>query len=293
MEWRLFVSMILMADDYGNLRSCPAVLRAHAFWGTDASRESVARARETLARVSLVSLYDVHGQNYAHITGWSKHQRVDHPGKAYCPGQELGKSISCGKSSRDPRESLGNPRESLATDRDRDRDRDQERDTDCPETRNVTPESRLSRNVTPESRNVTPASQLVTDRHRPSQTVTPCRADPCRAVLDTDCPETETGGRALSPGRQALLVFPCDGTPDTWNLESTQVADWAKLFPSLDVMGECRKALAWISASPERRKTARGMGRFLVGWFGRSQNRGGGKTFDRTPPVRVVPIVER
>ena len=43
------------------------------------------------------------------------------------------------------------------------------------------------------------------------------------------------------------------------------------------MVGECRKALAWVQQAPDRRKTARGMGRFLFGWLGRAQERGGGR----------------
>ena len=215
-EWRLFVSCILMADDFGNFRSSPAALRAQAFWGTETTLEAVAKAREGLARVSLLSLYEVNGQSYGHITGWDKHQRVDHPGKPYCPGPELGKSIPYEKSSREPREKVANPRETLLTDRDRDQERDRERE-------------KIS-------------------------------------------PETETG--ETTPCEPALLTFPCDGSPDSWPLVESQVAEWRTLFPSLDIMAQCRAALAWVLASPERKKTARGMRKYLVGWFNRNQNRG-------------------
>ena len=43
------------------------------------------------------------------------------------------------------------------------------------------------------------------------------------------------------------------------------------------MLAESRQALAWIQAHPGRKKTARGMPAFLVGWFGRSVNRGGAR----------------
>jgi hypothetical protein len=127
-EWRLFVSCILMADDYGNFRSSPAALRAQAFWGTDTSLDRVAKARETLARLSLVSLYEVNGQSYGHVIGWAKHQRVDHPGKPYCPGPEIAKSTTCEDFSRESRETSAKIPESLAPDREREEEREEERD---------------------------------------------------------------------------------------------------------------------------------------------------------------------
>lgn len=50
------------------------------------------------------------------------------------------------------------------------------------------------------------------------------------------------------------------------------------------MLGECRKALAWIGADASRRKTARGMKRFLVGWLGRAQNSGRARGPVPAPP---------
>jgi hypothetical protein len=95
--------------------------------------------------------------------------------------------------------------------------------------------------------------------------------------LTTSCAETAVP--SSPPTAEALLVFPCDGEPEEWQLSQFQVTQWSDLYPSLDVLGECRSALAWVLADGTRRKTARGMARFLVGWLGRSQNRGArGKT---------------
>ena len=37
--WRVFVSMLLLADDYGNLRANPMLLDAAIFWGANAGRD--------------------------------------------------------------------------------------------------------------------------------------------------------------------------------------------------------------------------------------------------------------
>jgi len=80
-------------------------------------------------------------------------------------------------------------------------------------------------------------------------------------------------GLALSP---VVLEFPTIGADgDVYRLSEAQVAEWAKLFPGLDVLAECRHALAWVRENTGHRKTSGGMGRFLVGWFTRSVNRRG------------------
>ena len=64
-----------------------------------------------------------------------------------------------------------------------------------------------------------------------------------------------------------LLAFPTIGAVQTWPLQTLQVDRWQTLYPTLDVMAECRKALAWVEANSSKRKTAKGMPRFLVYWL--------------------------
>jgi len=73
-----------------------------------------------------------------------------------------------------------------------------------------------------------------------------------------------------SAASEPVLVFPCVGQRAEWVLRTEHVTDWQALYPPLDVLAECRKALAWLHATPSRRKTAGGMPRFLVGWLNRS-----------------------
>jgi hypothetical protein len=46
-------------------------------------------------------------------------------------------------------------------------------------------------------------------------------------------------------------------------------------FPGVDVPAEYLKADSWLAANPTKRKTPRGMPKFLNGWMERAQNRGG------------------
>lgn len=85
---------------------------------------------------------------------------------------------------------------------------------------------------------------------------------------------------------QPILTFPCDGKERTWHLTQRIVSDLSGAYPALDVLGEARKALLWVNADPARKKTAKGMLRFLAGWMGRAQDRGAGRTPVATPPPR-------
>jgi hypothetical protein len=68
----------------------------------------------------------------------------------------------------------------------------------------------------------------------------------------------------------AVLTFSTVGTPSEWHLTQTQIDAWSLAFPQTDVLGEARKALAWVLA--KQRKTAKGMPVFLVTWLGKAAN---------------------
>ena len=121
-EFRLFVGLILLADDHGNFRATPKMLDG-AIFHTQESREGLANLLEGLARVSLVSLYLVRGQAYGHLRGWDKHQRVDHPSKPRVPqptDEEAVQIQSLAERGGPARETLArpsrDPRETLAPD---------------------------------------------------------------------------------------------------------------------------------------------------------------------------------
>jgi hypothetical protein len=67
-----------------------------------------------------------------------------------------------------------------------------------------------------------------------------------------------------------VLTFPTIGVDGTeWYLNQGQVDQWAELYDGVNVLEECKKAWSWISADKQRRKTKRGMLKFLVAWLNR------------------------
>jgi hypothetical protein len=88
LSWRLFVSLWLIADDYGNLRGDAGYIQGQALWASNETRDTVAAALDALAAELLIARYTVRGQSYYHICGWDKHQKVDKPGKPRMPGPD-------------------------------------------------------------------------------------------------------------------------------------------------------------------------------------------------------------
>ena len=86
---------------------------------------------------------------------------------------------------------------------------------------------------------------------------------------------------------EVLLTFSTVGKDgDRWHLTADQVAKWQALFPTIDVMSECRKALAWCEANPTNRKTFRGMPAMLARWLTKATDSGRGRSPAAVPPPR-------
>ncbi len=95
-----------------------------------------------------------------------------------------------------------------------------------------------------------------------------------------------------TPASEPLIVFPVVGKGSkTWGFDEANLAELRDAYPSLDVLAEARKALAWVQANPSKRKTAKGMKSFLCGWMGRTQNRGINKP--ETPEERAARLFRK
>ena len=56
------------------------------------------------------------------------------------------------------------------------------------------------------------------------------------------------------------------------------VREWESAYPAVDVRGQLRKMRSWCIANPDRRKTSKGIFRFVDNWLTRDQNRGGSRS---------------
>ncbi len=66
-----------------------------------------------------------------------------------------------------------------------------------------------------------------------------------------------------------------------------QFGRWAELYPAVDVMQELRKMLGWLEANPVKRKTRRGILRFITGWLAKEQDKGPRKEAGNRPSTRT------
>jgi len=78
--FRLWVGMILQADDEGRLVADPEALRV-TIWGyhRQVTADHVSQALAELGSAGLIRIYSVEGTQYADFPSWRDHQRVGHP----------------------------------------------------------------------------------------------------------------------------------------------------------------------------------------------------------------------
>ncbi len=90
----------------------------------------------------------------------------------------------------------------------------------------------------------------------------------------------------------AVLVFPTVGRgPREWALTQAFLDELAGLYPNVNVLAECQKALLKIRNKAVTAKTARGMPKFLYSWMDRTQNssRAGGGDGSRQRSLPIGP----
>lgn len=84
---------------------------------------------------------------------------------------------------------------------------------------------------------------------------------------------SENGDAVSAEPETCVLKFPTDGKAGKhWSLTEAKVAEYQEAYPSLDVVGECRRALQWLRDNPTKRKTKGGMPAFLTRWLNKAQN---------------------
>lgn len=61
-----------------------------------------------------------------------------------------------------------------------------------------------------------------------------------------------------------------------------QVDHWKELFPNVNVLQQLRNMVSWLESNPTKRKTKRGILKFVNAWLSREQDKGGNKPINKT-----------
>lgn len=117
----LFVLLWTFSDDEGKFRAHPRLLAAELFPYDDDALQLLPAWLDELVREDCVLVYRSGRDTYGQIVKWRDHQKVDHPSRSRIPDPPVSDSREF---SRDPREVLASPRETLAPDHGRDHGED-------------------------------------------------------------------------------------------------------------------------------------------------------------------------
>ena len=84
---------------------------------------------------------------------------------------------------------------------------------------------------------------------------------------NTLCPEP-----LQTPDQKAVIYLILNDKTE-YPIYSRDIEEWKSLYPSVDIMQELRNMRGWLNSNPERRKTKRGIKRFINAWLAKEQDK--------------------
>ncbi len=115
-------------------------------------------------------------------------------------------------------------------------------------------------------------------KHPSSAQTSPSPAQSSPATYKTD--STDIQDRQNTGGGKPPLhgqVFVCAGG-STWSPTLAQVSAWETAYPSTDIPGTFQKMAVWLESNEAKRKTPKGMPRFINAWLSREHDKWKGQT---------------
>lgn len=93
---------------------------------------------------------------------------------------------------------------------------------------------------------------------------------PARSAQAHRRPERDSGNETMDPEDLATTLQLNDASE--YQISKAAMSEWGALYPAVDVLQELRKMKGWTQAHPARRKTARGILKFIHAWLSRAQD---------------------
>lgn len=82
-------------------------------------------------------------------------------------------------------------------------------------------------------------------------------------------PEQDSG-----PEEQPIIKLPLN-TGEEYPVFQCDIDTFAELYPAVDILQAMRGMKGWLITNPTKRKTKKGIGRFINSWLAREQDKGG------------------
>lgn len=93
------------------------------------------------------------------------------------------------------------------------------------------------------------------------------------------------------PSAPPVITLPLNDKTD-YQITQAEIDHWKELYPAVDVMTELRKMKGWCEGNPAKRKTRRGIVRFVNTWLAKEQDRGGSRKVSRSSVNRFLEDTE-
>lgn len=104
---------------------------------------------------------------------------------------------------------------------------------------------------------------------------------------EESCPEPKKS----PPAVKAVIDLPATSN-DLVPVTDADIAEWRDAFPAVDVIQQLRSMRQWLIANPTKRKTKRGMRKFVVAWLAKRQDQGNHIIAGQPPPPRSPSVTE-
>jgi hypothetical protein len=93
------------------------------------------------------------------------------------------------------------------------------------------------------------------------------------------------GGVYAVADAPAVVTLPLN-TGDEFPVTQAVIDELTPLYPSVDVLGEIKRMRGWLIGNPAKRKTSKGVMRFITSWLDREQDKGRGPA----PSPKAAPL---
>ncbi|MBB4342125.1 YdaU family protein [Rhizobium leguminosarum] len=115
----------------------------------------------------------------------------------------------------------------------------------------------------------------------------PDTRDISSSLRSEDSPEPKKS----APAVRAVIELPATSN-DLVSITDADIDEWRNAFPAVDVIQQLRSMRQWLIANPTRRKTKRGMRKFVVQWLAKRQDQGSPLIAGQPPPSRPPTVTE-
>lgn len=262
----LALGLLNYADDEGYFNANPKLIKASVFPLREPSVPITVQLRE-LSDCGYISLFSTSdGKNFGVINNFQKHQVINKPKESKIKELDL-----------IPYE-YGSGTVSIPPGMDQGMDQGKEQGKDQNLLRGA---EKIS--PPPPEENLESCGLNLHDGTRPAH------AGPERRPLSAGVPEMPR------PDDPEFIRLPLNDGSEFAVTESL-VSEFESLYPAVDVRQALRNQRGWLLSDLRRRKTARGIKKFITGWLAKDQDRGGNRGRDSPariqdlpPPDNVIP----